>query len=186
MTIGEMVKSMLVKLEWFDTRFPRIPVNVQVMNKCTSNTIFSGNGPWEKNCSGGLNDLTPFVFSNIFFCRNKSMPRWIKDITKETPATLIHTIDQLQTHGTKALLIPYQEILLIQWKVTITRRKDILEIDIARVQKTAIARILEINDQDQEKESLNPGMKNQENEDQSQEIEGNIPISPNSGFEAQY
>merc|ERR1719412_2739331 len=29
MTIGEMVKSMLVKLEWFDTRFPRIPVNVQ-------------------------------------------------------------------------------------------------------------------------------------------------------------
>ena len=31
MTIGEMVKSMLVKLEWFDTRFPRIPVNVQVI-----------------------------------------------------------------------------------------------------------------------------------------------------------
>jgi len=29
MTMGEMVKSMLVKLEWFDTRFPRIPVNVQ-------------------------------------------------------------------------------------------------------------------------------------------------------------
>jgi hypothetical protein len=31
MTIGEMVKSLLVKLEWFDTRFPRIPVNVQVI-----------------------------------------------------------------------------------------------------------------------------------------------------------
>ena len=30
MTIGEMAKSMLLKLEWFDTRFPRIPVNVQV------------------------------------------------------------------------------------------------------------------------------------------------------------
>ena len=30
MTMGEMVKSMLVRLEWFDTRFPRIPVNVQV------------------------------------------------------------------------------------------------------------------------------------------------------------
>merc|ERR1719158_2063474 len=29
MTMGEMVKSMLVRLEWFDTRFPRIPVNVQ-------------------------------------------------------------------------------------------------------------------------------------------------------------
>jgi len=29
MTIGEMAKSMLLKLEWFDTRFPRIPVNVQ-------------------------------------------------------------------------------------------------------------------------------------------------------------
>jgi len=29
MTMGEMAKSMLVKLEWFDTRFPRIPVNVQ-------------------------------------------------------------------------------------------------------------------------------------------------------------
>jgi len=29
MTIGEMAKSMLVRLEWFDTRFPRIPVNVQ-------------------------------------------------------------------------------------------------------------------------------------------------------------
>ena len=32
MTMGEMVKSMLVKLEWFDTRFPRIPVNVQVLH----------------------------------------------------------------------------------------------------------------------------------------------------------
>lgn len=29
MTMGEMAKSMLMKLEWFDTRFPRIPVNVQ-------------------------------------------------------------------------------------------------------------------------------------------------------------
>ena len=33
MTMGEMVKSMLVRLEWFDTRFPRIPVNVQVSYK---------------------------------------------------------------------------------------------------------------------------------------------------------
>ena len=32
MTMGEMVKSMLTKLEWFDTRFPRIPVNVQVLH----------------------------------------------------------------------------------------------------------------------------------------------------------
>merc|ERR1711976_689700 len=29
MTIGEMVKQFLTKLEWFDTRFPRIPVPVQ-------------------------------------------------------------------------------------------------------------------------------------------------------------
>lgn len=29
MTIGEMCLSMLTRLEWFDTRFPRIPVNVQ-------------------------------------------------------------------------------------------------------------------------------------------------------------
>lgn len=29
MTIGEMVKAFMLKLEWFDTRFPRIPVNVQ-------------------------------------------------------------------------------------------------------------------------------------------------------------
>ena len=29
-TIGEMAKAFLLKLEWFDTRFPRIPVNVQV------------------------------------------------------------------------------------------------------------------------------------------------------------
>ena len=28
-TIGEMVKQFLNKLEWFDTRFPRIPVPVQ-------------------------------------------------------------------------------------------------------------------------------------------------------------
>merc|ERR1719273_443122 len=28
-TIGEMVKQFLTKLEWFDTRFPRIPINVQ-------------------------------------------------------------------------------------------------------------------------------------------------------------
>ncbi len=30
MTMGDMVKSFLTRLEWFDTRFPRIPVNVQV------------------------------------------------------------------------------------------------------------------------------------------------------------
>ena len=30
MTIGEMVLSFMTRLEWFDTRFPRIPVNVQV------------------------------------------------------------------------------------------------------------------------------------------------------------
>jgi len=30
MTIGEMCRSFLEKLEWFDTRFPRIPVNVEV------------------------------------------------------------------------------------------------------------------------------------------------------------
>jgi len=29
MTIGEMLLSFLTRLEWFDTRFPRIPVNVQ-------------------------------------------------------------------------------------------------------------------------------------------------------------
>ena len=34
MTMGEMIKSMLVRLEWFDTRFPRIPVNVQVSFMC--------------------------------------------------------------------------------------------------------------------------------------------------------
>lgn len=28
-SMGEFVQSLLVKLEWFDTRFPRIPVNVQ-------------------------------------------------------------------------------------------------------------------------------------------------------------
>ena len=28
-SIGEMCKQFLTKLEWFDTRFPRIPVNVQ-------------------------------------------------------------------------------------------------------------------------------------------------------------
>jgi len=33
MTIGEMVKAFMLKLEWFDTRFPRIPVNVQVSFK---------------------------------------------------------------------------------------------------------------------------------------------------------
>ena len=29
MTIGEMCRMMLTKLEWFGTLFPRIPVNVQ-------------------------------------------------------------------------------------------------------------------------------------------------------------
>lgn len=29
MTMGEMIQQFLTKLEWFDTRFPRIPVNVQ-------------------------------------------------------------------------------------------------------------------------------------------------------------
>lgn len=28
-TMGEMLKIFLTKLEWFDTRFPRIPVPVQ-------------------------------------------------------------------------------------------------------------------------------------------------------------
>ena len=32
MTIGTMCRSMLEKLEWFDTRFPRIPIHVQVSN----------------------------------------------------------------------------------------------------------------------------------------------------------
>ena len=48
MTIGEMVKSMLVRLEWFDTRFPRIPVNVQVRHTIFNNysytTIFFKSG----------------------------------------------------------------------------------------------------------------------------------------------
>ena len=30
MTMGEMVRAFMERLEWFDTRFPRIPVNVQV------------------------------------------------------------------------------------------------------------------------------------------------------------
>ena len=30
MAMGELARAMLEKLEWFDTRFPRIPVNVQV------------------------------------------------------------------------------------------------------------------------------------------------------------
>ena len=114
------------------------------------------------------------------------MLRWIKDITKETVGVLIHTIDQLQTHEIKALLIPCQEILLIQWKAMITRGNDILEISIARIRKTVIDQILEINDQGQEKESQNPGMKNQENEDQDPEIEGNVLISPHSCLKAQH
>ncbi len=32
MTFGELARMMLEKLEWFDTRFPRIPVNVQASN----------------------------------------------------------------------------------------------------------------------------------------------------------
>lgn len=31
MTIGEMLRSFLTKLEWFSTLFPRIPVPVQKM-----------------------------------------------------------------------------------------------------------------------------------------------------------
>lgn len=30
MTIGALVRGFMEKLEWFDTRFPRIPVNAQV------------------------------------------------------------------------------------------------------------------------------------------------------------
>ena len=41
MTIGEMVKSMLVRLEWFDTRFPRIPVNVQVRHTIFNNYSYN-------------------------------------------------------------------------------------------------------------------------------------------------
>ena len=29
-TIGHFVRTIIEKLEWFDTRFPRIPVNIQV------------------------------------------------------------------------------------------------------------------------------------------------------------
>ena len=29
-TMGELCRHFLERLEWFDTRFPRIPVNVQV------------------------------------------------------------------------------------------------------------------------------------------------------------
>lgn len=41
MTIGEMAKSMLVRLEWFDTRFPRIPVNVQVRHTIFDNYSYT-------------------------------------------------------------------------------------------------------------------------------------------------
>jgi hypothetical protein len=30
MKFGELVRAFLLKLEWFETRFPRIPVNTQV------------------------------------------------------------------------------------------------------------------------------------------------------------
>merc|ERR1719242_2589619 len=41
-----MIKSMLVRLEWFDTRFPRIPVNVQKqINASLDQRRNPGNGP---------------------------------------------------------------------------------------------------------------------------------------------
>ena len=103
MTIGEMVKSMLVKLEWFDTRFPRIPVNVQVifLFKYRSDVGHS---------YYGCTSFRIFVISKIFICRNKSTLHLSKNITKEIPGILMLTLGPLQIQMREALLILCQEI----------------------------------------------------------------------------
>lgn len=40
MTIGDMLRHFLTKLEWFSTLFPRIPVPIQVSSEIVKFTIF--------------------------------------------------------------------------------------------------------------------------------------------------
>jgi len=56
MTIGEMVMSFMTKLEWFDTRFPRIPVNVQkTINDKIAERRAASNPQWGGG-GGGVRD----------------------------------------------------------------------------------------------------------------------------------
>ena len=67
MTIGEMVKSMLVRLEWFDTRFPRIPVNVQVRHTIFISCSYS-TGTHSRSCAQEM-----MIDECNYYFRNKSM-----------------------------------------------------------------------------------------------------------------
>ena len=48
-TIGEMLKLFLTKMEWFDTRFPRIPINVQkeISDYFEQRRNYTGGGSYE-------------------------------------------------------------------------------------------------------------------------------------------
>ena len=103
MTIGEMVKSLLVKLEWFDTRFPRIPVNVQVIYLYEYRSDV-------RQSYYDYRSFRIFVISNIFICRNKSTLHLSKNITKEMPGILMLRLGPLQIQMREALLILCQGI----------------------------------------------------------------------------
>ena len=52
MTIGQMVRSFILKLDWYDTLFPRIPVpihkeleaNLKSINLCDDRKVYANEG----------------------------------------------------------------------------------------------------------------------------------------------
>ena len=144
MTMGEMIKSMLVRLEWFDTRFPRIPVNVQVSFMC----IFC-----ELKKKGIITFLPTICISNILeqplislsLHRNKSMRPLIKGATQATVLSLIPII-----HRHKAIKIKAQPHRILK----------ALKVSVETITMTKRGLIQEIVDQDRGIVSQNLGTKN--------------------------
>ena len=144
MTMGEMIKSMLVRLEWFDTRFPRIPVNVQVSFMC----IFC-----ELKKKGIITFLPTICISNILeqplislsLHRNKSMRPLIKGATQATVLSLIPIIGR---H--KAIKIKAQPHRILK----------ALKVSVETITMTKRGLIQEIVDQDRGIVSQNLGTKN--------------------------
>ena len=154
MTMGEMIKSMLVRLEWFDTRFPRIPVNVQVSFMCIicelkKKTKLNTKIYWFKI----ITFLPTICISNILeqplislsHHRNKSMRPLIKGATQ---ATVLSLIPIIRRH--KAIKIKAQPHRILK----------ALKVSVETITTTKRGLIQETGDQDRGIVSQNLGTKN--------------------------
>merc|ERR1712223_2362676 len=106
MTIGEMVKSMLVRLEWFDTRFPRIPVNVQKQINASLDQ--------RRNPGNGSRYDAPDKYSQNFNDRNRDRKIGERKTGTEKIVKKDINIDVVdQDHGTITETIEDTKIILM-------------------------------------------------------------------------